>query len=83
MGHAIAYQLLDAGHDANGNPRRAWVVYGADVHPHGQIIAAVNDGYAGQPREFTGLVRLPDVPTTAKHYRAILRSFGSSVYIPF
>lgn len=85
MGQGIACQLFDAGHDVNGNPRRVWVVYGADIHPHGEILAAWDNGYYGMPDELraANLTRLPDVPTSAKHYRAILRAFGRSVYVPF
>ena len=83
MGQGIACQLFDAGHDVNGNPRRVWVAYGSDVHPHGEILAAWDNGYRGMPPEVKNLTRLPDVPTTAKHYRAILRCYGQNLYIPF
>lgn len=71
-------QRLDAGHDANGNPRRVWLVYDEG----GTILDAVDEEYAGMPaalRELGLLVLLPEVPTTASFWRSMLRTHGTGL----
>jgi hypothetical protein len=68
---ATLFQILNAGHDRNGNPRRRTVYYSAT----GYLLAACDEGYAGQPRwlvecQYRGeIFQLPEVNTTATELR--------------
>ena len=73
---ALAAIHLDAGHDVNGNPRRAYMV----VCPNRGIIDAINEGYRGRDAlkdKYPGL-EADDcrVPTTKKFIRDLLKSFS-------
>jgi hypothetical protein len=64
---------LDAGHDVNGNPRRAFAQYGDS----GMLQAAWNEGYHGTaavPEAYRYEAdHAPKIPTTPKFYRETLR----------
>jgi hypothetical protein len=63
---------INAGNDANGNPRRAWLVYDRN----GNYLGTVDEGYSGDAelkRQYPGAVVLAVVPTTVKFYREALQ----------
>jgi len=72
MTKTIAYQQLNAGNDAYGNPRRVWLEYGED----GQILAAHDEGYSGRPKGIGG-AELPPMRCTTREYRSLLKAYGA------
>lgn len=68
------YIRFNAGNDTNGNPRRVFVVYNAD---NGQIITAINEGYAGDQvkTKFPGAVFLGTYTTTPAQCRQLLKEY--------
>jgi hypothetical protein len=65
------YQHLTAQNDRNGNPRRLYLVMDAD----GNIMDAIDEGYAGCPRWLRDLIQLPSIEIQPKTYREMLRDF--------
>lgn len=74
---AYLIQQARATHDANGNPRRAWLVY----HPlNGQILAVIDEGYAGRralinvlgDEDYRNVVELPSLDVTPTEYRRLI-----------
>ena len=71
---------LDAGHDANGNPRRAFMVYNEE----GELVGSADQGYLGDSDAVRGALPLDEqgfkvvilarVTTTAAFYRKVIRS---------
>lgn len=68
----IAIQL-DAGHDANGNPRRCYVVLDAVTQAVVDIIGEQYDGDAGLRAKYPGAKVVMSVPTTVRYYRQALK----------
>ena len=66
-------QHLKAPNDTNGNPRRVFVIYDAA----GNILDAVDEGYAGRPQWVRALPELPSFSITATEYREILRDWSA------
>lgn len=68
---------LDAGHDANGNPRRCYVVFTATM----DIRAVYDEGYSGTYAVPKRLRRAASYArtfqTTPSEYRDLLRVYGS------
>lgn len=66
---------FDAGNDRNGNPRRAYALYGHDQYG-AYLVNAWDEGYAGHravPTELQEAARRAlSVPTTAQHRRRVL-----------
>lgn len=67
--------------DVNGNPRRVYIAYHSET---GQIIDARDEGYHGQPKLGLGMhqVDLPDIETTPKEYRRLLKYETGNVFAP-
>lgn len=67
---------FDAGHDVNGNPRRAYVRF-AETYGHGAIAQVWNEGYHGSaavdPEYQDEAKNAPRVPTTFAFYRTLRR----------
>lgn len=65
---------INAGHNVNGNPRRAWVQFGE----YGEIINAWDEGYRGYmavPEEHRDEARkAPQIITTPAYYREALKA---------
>lgn len=73
-------QLLQTGHDNNGNPRRVWVLYGED----GSIMLTEDQGYDGRValvkwRKWLAdsgfdseIIELPTLDVTTKQYRTMV-----------
>ena len=59
------YQHLRAENDRNGNPGRCFALYASD----GSIVAVLDEGYRGTPKECLGLVQLPSVEISRGEYR--------------
>lgn len=67
---AVAVVHFDAGHDAYGNPRRAFIGYDGS----GAMVAATDEGYAGTPAWVRELAFEPvRIPTTGRYLRDVLR----------
>lgn len=58
-----------APNDGNGNPRRAYVIWGKD----GSLNAVIDEGYSGKPARCRDLMDLGDVRVSPSEYRAILK----------
>jgi hypothetical protein len=73
-------QRWNAGNDANGNPRRAFVVYDA---PSGHKLAAYDEGYAGHHAVpgyvWDAATYLGDVHVRPAEYRHILTAHGGTL----
>lgn len=73
MNEILAFQHLRTTNDTNGNPRRAWVVYGAN----GAIVRINDEGYNGRAAvrglEVAGIPELDPVEVTPKTYNALRR----------
>lgn len=66
-------QMLNAGHDKNGNPKRVYVVYNA----HGTALDAFDDGYLGEkaiPDKYRPYNSLPEVKVPHAEYKKWLRT---------
>lgn len=62
-----AYQHMKAKNDANGNPRRLFMVY------EGRDFYAIDEGYSGRPKFLVdGYIELVPVNITAREYRDLL-----------
>ena len=65
---------INAGHNTNGNPRRAWVQFGE----YGEIINAWDEGYSGYaavPEEYREEARkAPQIITIPAYYREVLKA---------
>ena len=64
---------INAGHNVNGNPRRAWVQFGEYV----ELINAWDEGYSGYaavPAELQDEARkAPQLIVTPAYYREVLK----------
>lgn len=64
---------IDAGQDANGNPRRGWFVYSSSGHLEGFLEEGYNGAWFLQ-RVFPGVVELVNrIPVKPGYYRDALR----------
>lgn len=67
---------FDAGHDVNGNPRRAYVRF-AEAYGHGAIAQVWTEGYHGSaavdPEYRDEAKDAPRIPTTPAFYRTLKR----------
>ena len=78
---ALVYQRLNAGHDANGNPLRLYVVseiFSTDSRrAMSRTVAVCDEGYEGRavvaPFVDAGAAELYTVPTSKSDYREWLR----------
>ncbi len=64
--HAV---MLNAGNDANGNPRRVWIGFDTD----GDVCAVKDEGYDGAPSWSRTVPTLSIETTTAEYRRTIER----------
>lgn len=77
---AVLVQQVRAPHDRDGNPRRAWLVYGAETPLVGSLLAIVDEGYAGRRvlldvlsmRQYANAVELPTLDVPPAEYRRLL-----------
>lgn len=69
---AYMYQHLSAGSDANGNPRRVFIIMDAN----GNILKAIDEEYKGLPAECKGLVQLPQFEVSVREYKILLKNFS-------
>ena len=64
---------LDAGHDRNGNPRRAYLIFDAN----GNTLACLDEGYKGigviPDNIYKNMIILAHIKTTPKEYRDYLK----------
>jgi hypothetical protein len=70
--NALAVKL-NAGHDANGNPRRGWAVIDLKT---GDMVDFVDEGYRGRAaleRVYPRVLLGPEFPTTPATYRELKR----------
>ena len=71
---------LDAGHDHNGNPRRAYLLLNVNDYGDTYPVAAWDEGYTGHdavPEELRSLARgALRVPTTVTYRNDIMRRHG-------
>jgi hypothetical protein len=67
------YQHLSAPQTANGNPRRVYVIYDAK----GDVLDAIDEGYANAPAWVKQLGQLPGFKITAGEYREILKNWAA------
>lgn len=72
------FQHWKAPHDANGNPRRVFVVF----DEQGDIYDAIDEGYSGRPAPLAKLGELPNVRVTADEYREVLRDHATGFFGP-
>lgn len=71
---------LNAGHDKNGNPRRAYVLLSSD----GEIVCAFEEGYEGfrcvpeqvqYAQNTFSAAKIPTIPTTRSCLRQVLKAY--------
>lgn len=72
-----AYQHLIAPNDANGNPRRLWMIYEFETMPENEVnivvaskTYAIDEGYRGMPAEARGL-EIPAINITPAEYKRL------------
>lgn len=66
---------FNAGNDANGNPRRVFVV----VNTAGKVVEAINEGYRGErsvTEEYPGIAIVGSFPISATEYKKFLKEYG-------
>lgn len=68
----ILYQHVRALNDANGNPRRLYLVIDTD---HPESTNAVDEGYEGRPTGLASAHELPSIDVAPSEYKRLLKRY--------